>query len=30
MGRRRFTPEFKREAIRLVKTRGFAVREAAN
>jgi len=29
MGRRRFTPEFKLEAVRLVKERGVAVRQAA-
>ena len=29
MGRRRFTPEFKLEAVKLVKERGVAVRHAA-
>jgi transposase len=29
MGRRRFTPEFKLEAVKLVKERGVAVRQAA-
>ena len=29
MGRRRLTPEFKLEAVRLVKERGVAVRQAA-
>jgi len=29
MGRRRFTPEFKLEAVKLVKERGVSVRQAA-
>jgi transposase len=29
LGRRRFTPEFKLEAVKLVKERGVAVRQAA-